>query len=412
MKKSISGVFLLLFLTFSAAGNGLNLNGIGSKAIAMGGAFVALADDYSAVFWNPAGLTYMEGNSISFYGVDILAKVGYKFDLLSIKAESFRKSVFSGMAAFYYDVNEDLKAGIALYIPSGLAVEWDGSQLKNLTGGKLFSWKSKIFLIAISPAIAYKLNDWVSAGAALNVYYGTMNMERGVILMNTYPSQYKSSGDGFAIGATAGIIVEPIDFFQFGISMRTPFKTSLSGETTIDEISRFGFNETSQWESSVNFPAWIAAGLAIFPTEDLTLTFDLQWTGWSNLEEIVYDFKDSQWRVLFEAREENKIELNWESKLQIRLGVEYFITEEIALRAGYYFDPSPVPERTLNILLPSSTFNAITFGAGYIGERFAVEFAGEYLAGKDRKVPVGEGLMPGDYSMNVLSFSFALTYFF
>ena len=412
MKKSILGVFLILLLALSASGNGLNLNGVGSKAISMGGAFVALADDYSAVFWNPAGLTYIKGSSFSLYGVDILAKTNYKFELLGVKAESYRKDELSGMVAFYYDVNEDLKTGIAIYVPSGLAVEWDGSQLKNLTAGKLFSWKSKIFVMSISPVVAYKLNDWISAGAALNLYYGSMNMEKGVVLMSSYPSQYTSSGSGFAVGATAGIIVEPIEYLQFGISVRTPFKTNLSGETTIDEISRLGFNESSQWESSINFPAWVAAGLAIFPTEDLTITFDLQWTGWSSLKEVVYKFKDPQWKVMFESREENKLSLEWESTLQIRVGTEYYITDEIALRAGYYFDPSPVSERTLNILLPSTAFKAFTFGAGYLGEKFAIEFAGEYLKGKNRKVAIGEGLMPGDYSMNVLSFSFALSYFF
>ena len=46
--------------------NGFNLNSNGSKAIAMGGAFVGLADDYSAVFWNPAGLTQMTKTTLSF----------------------------------------------------------------------------------------------------------------------------------------------------------------------------------------------------------------------------------------------------------------------------------------------------------------------------------------------------------
>jgi len=35
--------------------NGLSLNGLGSKAVSMGGAFIGLADDFSLVYWNPAG---------------------------------------------------------------------------------------------------------------------------------------------------------------------------------------------------------------------------------------------------------------------------------------------------------------------------------------------------------------------
>ena len=54
--------FLMLtmtaFLSAPALPNGLNLNSIGTKALAMGGAFVGLADDFSAIYWNPAGIAH------------------------------------------------------------------------------------------------------------------------------------------------------------------------------------------------------------------------------------------------------------------------------------------------------------------------------------------------------------------
>ena len=49
-------VVSVFFLNSTVLANGLNLNGFGAKAVAMGGAFVGLADDYTAVFWNPAGI--------------------------------------------------------------------------------------------------------------------------------------------------------------------------------------------------------------------------------------------------------------------------------------------------------------------------------------------------------------------
>ena len=54
-------VALIALTGVSLSANGLNLNGVGSKAIAMGGAFIGQADDFSAIFWNPAGLTQMQG---------------------------------------------------------------------------------------------------------------------------------------------------------------------------------------------------------------------------------------------------------------------------------------------------------------------------------------------------------------
>ena len=46
--------------------NGSDLGmGVGARAIGMGGAFVAIADDPSATFWNPAGLTEVKDSQIS-----------------------------------------------------------------------------------------------------------------------------------------------------------------------------------------------------------------------------------------------------------------------------------------------------------------------------------------------------------
>jgi hypothetical protein len=43
--------------------------GIGARAMSMGGAFTAVADDASAVFWNPAGLAQLTDNQL-FLSVD------------------------------------------------------------------------------------------------------------------------------------------------------------------------------------------------------------------------------------------------------------------------------------------------------------------------------------------------------
>ncbi len=82
-------VLLALIVTMSLGlySNGINLNSNGSKAIAMGGAFIGLADDYSAVFWNPAGLTQMTEKNLAIFGADVLPKITYEFDLLGIVSQ-------------------------------------------------------------------------------------------------------------------------------------------------------------------------------------------------------------------------------------------------------------------------------------------------------------------------------------
>ncbi len=61
-------VFLLLLLILllpNAFGSGFSFDGIGVKARGMGGAFRAVADDWSAAYYNPAGYNRIEDNSLA-----------------------------------------------------------------------------------------------------------------------------------------------------------------------------------------------------------------------------------------------------------------------------------------------------------------------------------------------------------
>lgn len=52
--------------------------GVGARAIGMGGAFVSIANDASAMFWNPAGITLVQGGEAFFNHNEWIANI--KFD--------------------------------------------------------------------------------------------------------------------------------------------------------------------------------------------------------------------------------------------------------------------------------------------------------------------------------------------
>ncbi|MBU0686289.1 MAG: hypothetical protein KKB81_00350 [Candidatus Margulisbacteria bacterium] len=72
MKKIVLSLgFLLLFSTVSFAANdgliSILKDGVGVRSLAMGGAFTAIANDPSTVFYNPAGLAYQSLGLIQGY---------------------------------------------------------------------------------------------------------------------------------------------------------------------------------------------------------------------------------------------------------------------------------------------------------------------------------------------------------
>ena len=103
--------------------------------------------------------------------------------------------------------------------------------------------------------------------------------------------------------------------------------------------------------------------------------------------------------------------MNWKNATQLRFGGEYKVSETLAVRAGYYFDPSPAPDATLNILLPSYNFNGLTFGIGYQAGALALDFGLEYLMGTERIAPTGAE-MPGIYNMKIVVPNISVSYHF
>lgn len=450
MKKRLSPFFalaLVLSLSSLALANGLNLNSLGSRALAMGGAFVGLADDYSAIFWNPAGMAQFKTSFIGFYGTDVMPSGTYRLEAPAqsppfglttvVDAKTQAKHYLSGLLAYYHPINDYLVAGIGIYVPAGLGAAWDGEDFANFVGFELgavagqqiptYEWESRIGLVTIAPAVSYKINELISVGASLNINYGMFSLKRwagGVEIEAPHAvvdlGQYEDSLNGWGFGATFGVLVKANETLSFGATVRTPSKINFKGESTIQNLDLLGFSQKSDTERDITWPWWIAAGVAFRPLEGLVLTGDLQWTDWSEIDEIETIFKDPYWNLFMTASGMNIAPMKWKDALQIRLGAEYMLKENLALRGGYYYDPTPAPDKTLNILLPTYTFNVFTLGAGYSLNGLVIDFGFEYLIGKGREVnfakwltdPEWEAAMPGLYDMSIVVPNISVSYKF
>ena len=433
MKKGkllIAIVTALVFLSSMALANGLNLNGLGARAVAMGGAFVGLADDFSAVYWNPAGAAQFGKKYFGFSGFAILPSMGYKLDLAMVDVKAPSKVYPGGMAAYYHPINDKLVGGLSVYSPSGLGMKWDGADFANISGPPNFApnpnlkWESFVFMVTASPSLAYKISDQVSLGVALNASYTSVDLAMYAGSVEPFPNyhidmkQQDINLTGWGIGATFGVLVKPSDLFSIGATFKTPVKFNLSGDAKITGMPQLGLNETSGLETAITWPMWIAVGVAVRPIDSLVFTFDVQYTDWNTIDVLELSFIDPAWDNMMTLSGENEMDFYWESKTQIRIGAEYLVTDTFALRGGYYFDPTPSPDKTLNVLLPSATFNAISGGFGYSPNGIELDFTVEYLMGKDRDVPFmktvtdpdWESAMPGMYELNVLTFEISVGY--
>ena len=413
---------LLVALTFSRIplqANGLNLNGQGSKAIAMGGAFIGQADDYSAVFWNPAGLTQMKKTSFSLFGTVLIPTETYKFATAAIDAKTANKIYPSGSAGFFKPLSDKLVVGILAYVPAGSGAEWNGDDLKNLSYGKSLEWESMIAVITVSPAIAYKITDDLSLGATLNINYGMLNLKKPA-LFSAYKlaAQYEEDSTAVGFGATIGLLFKPTDKLGIGLTLRTPSKIKFKGDASNGLAPiLLKASATSDIERDATWPMWIGGGISFKPVEKLTLNADLQYTDWKKLDTIKATYTDAAWQTYFANG--TIIDLRWKDKIQYRFGLEYKLSDQFALRGGYYYDPVVGPDETFTILLPQFTYNVVTFGLGYRTEAISLDLAIEHLMGSDRTInpatftnPLTDPGMPGIQGMQLWVPNISLTYRF
>lgn len=406
---------MMILLTVCASlGNGLSLNSPGPKGLGMGGAIIGLADDYTAVYWNPAGVVQLKGPQIGAFVTDVIPMASYKMKELGIDTKTkFNNYISPAIMGYIPLMSNDLSIGLGVYVPSGIGAEWDGNDLKLLSGSRAFDWKSKVGVFHFAPVVAYRFSDMLSAGAALNISYGMFDMKRPMGSGQTL-GQYDESSTGTGFGGSLGLLFRPADIISLGLSFKTENKIKFSGDANYSALAAAGA-ASSEFDRDLAWPMWFGGGIAFRPYFGLVITADAQWSNWSATQnEIVTNYKNAVWQQMIVAPGENKIEMKWKDAVQIRFGAQYEFTNDLTLRIGYYNDPAPAPDETLNILFPSITYTGFTFGGTYKMGVIDIDFGAEYLIGAEREITLAYAqshpdAMPGIHNNNILALSLGLS---
>lgn len=434
MKKGLllfSVILLAYFAGSHVYGNGLYVNSLGSRAMSMGGAFVGLADDFSAGFWNPAAASQMDWITLGFYAGYSIPSSSYEHRVDEISTE-YAKSYPTVLGSAFFPLGDRINIGLSFYTLSRFQVEWSGAEIDAITDDpQSRDWSTKVWVMTFAPSVTYNLSDTFSLAFAFNLNYGSydlfmykgpvaVELDLGISIIDI--GAYSDSGNGVGIGATVGLFYKPSDMFSLGASVRTPSQITIKGRSSSTNFRTLDYATNST--TFLKLPLWVAGGVAISPVKPLTLTADVQFTQWSTIKNIRTEYASQVWNVVFQQSGTDIIPLDWKDTVQLRFGAEYRINK-VALRAGFYTDPSPVPDKTMNFHFPIADTNYLTFGLGYDGRGpslhgVQIDIGLEYGMGKERTIDLAEagasreygGPVPGTYKMDMLSLSFSFRYAF
>jgi long-chain fatty acid transport protein len=352
----------------------------------------------SAMFWNPGVITQYgrgltsESNYTAFFGrslIDpILATSGSGANLLPFGGSGdLAKDAFLAASYVVYGLNEWVAFGLALNSPFGLTTRpypgW---------AGMFYSREFSVFTVNVNPNLAFRLGDWISVGVGLQVEYFKARLDSAFpgsgTLVPLSPLTLQLRGDSIDVGFTAGITISPTPWTVIGLGYRSRIDHSIEGE-----VSRPAFAA-----DSLSFPPQVAALKASVPlpdvatlsirqsvTEHLTLLGTVEWTNWSRLGVVTGTASPPV------AGLPNPILLpfEWRDGWLYSAGIEYRWSPQLALRAGFGWETSPITDRTRGTQLPDADRFWVSIGCGYnISERLSLEFSYSHVFVDDAPINI------------------------
>ncbi|MCJ7581948.1 MAG: outer membrane protein transport protein [Candidatus Aminicenantes bacterium] len=399
MKKLFIIIVCFTIISSGLLGGGWNNSLIGCRALAIGGAFAGLADDTSAIFYNPAGLSFQQKIfSVSINGFNIWPTHEYSN---SMGSNLQSKSTFSLPQIFFtFKASERLTLGFGAYTPyAGGGVEWNDSGL----GLQL---KSSMGIFSLTPTLAYKINENISIGFNLNIYRGIIEDTR--TLQNIGTVKTEENGSAFSVGF--GLMLRPNERLGIGLGVRGPARMKLSGKTTvpieIPELGTFDANLIS--ETQFNLPWDFNLGVSYKLTENFLFSSSVQYTMWSALDNIEKTLKN----IPVEGDQITIEPMNFKNILIWSVGAEYWVSPFLALRGGIGIDHWATPAERLDF--SNIDVDKITFlgGIGYRSGRIQIDFVYVNALGKEReKMDVVLGFpVKEKFNLNTTILGIGITY--
>ncbi len=388
------------------AGSGNTLPRAPSAALGMADANVALSSGPAAQFINPANLIDQNDNGFDW---DIGGALGNVSTSLSrpvaagfggapaggVDADTQRP--FIPFAAFRFFGSERRVFGFSVESPHGLTVEWPngayGVNTAPLPFGVLdIAQKAELTSVRLGPAVAIAINDRLSFGARV---FG----QRVDVLDENDLST--AEGDGTTVGAQLGVRYKT-ERFIMAAAYTTRTKTKVEG--SLKDIHPAATTLVAG-DAEVDFllPDRLQAGIAVPLRPNLWWEFDLDWIGWSYVDELT--IVQSNGTIANAGRNT----FDSDNTLSVRWGLEWRRSPRLTLHAGLGYDPSPIAR--IDVSPNVNMLRKIRLGLGgslLLKNGLRLDFAYQFIRGRRRDIseskqddiaPLGDtSVFEGEYS--------------
>jgi long-chain fatty acid transport protein len=358
-----------------AEGYAVNLQGV--KQTGMGHVGTALNFDASSMQWNPGALATIDSKySFSLGGFGTLTKAEYTGLNGTESTDNPTNTPFYFYGAM--KVNDKLAIGLGAYTPFGNTMDWGDDW-----SGRYLIQDISLKAIFIQPTVSYKLNDWLSVGAGLNIVYGDVDLNRAVPLQNPADGsmlpdgQVNITGSKIQYGYNLGVFLQPTDKLNIGISYRSQVDVELDySDADVDFIVPDAFSSflpDGNVAASLPLPASFNLGVAYQINDKWLVSADANFINWSEYKSLDFDFETNTTTTVntpggpmtIPVLTDSESTRDWDNTMTWRFGARYTANEKLDLYAGLYFDQTPTNDKYYTPETPGANKVGVSLGFSY-----------------------------------------------
>lgn len=363
-------VLLALIATLApwhAFGLGSRIPNQDAAAIARGNAFVATADNPSAIYYNPAGITQLEGHNLqagalSYLNVDI----DYKSPS-GAHTQNYEDTIFVPQLHYTFTPKDKpVSFGLGVYAPFGLGVEWPDNAPFRDAGLEV-----RLNYLTLNPVVAWHPLPALSIAIGPTVEYSDIKLRQGAYPLPA-PYAFRFKGDGWTYGFNAGLLWQPHPKWSFGVKYFSPTDVDYEGTASFEPAAPF-LPPPSRTKAHLEFPQIVAAGVSFRPSTNWNIEVDIDWTDWNVVKEAT-------------IKGVAVIPLTWSSSFFYEFGVTRQLGNGYFVSAGYFFSEASMPDKNYTPLVPDSDLHVGSLGVGHKGVHWTWAVAAQAIGGDYRKV--------------------------
>ena len=372
--------------------------GSGARALGMGGAFIAVADDATAASWNPGGLIQLDRPEISIVGDYIYRTDDLDFgnnpEANGSQSISETKLNYLSMAYPFTLFARNMIVSLNYQRLFDFDLDWEYTRVTPRAGStdtEHIRNRQKGEIYALGLAYSVRILPRLSFGFTLNLWQNLLQengweektvVNSGLVVEDpdngsefTVSSQasltqkYEFSGFNFNLGTLWNVT----DKFTIGAVFKSPFTADLDIKEKFRQVSPF-IDDTSVTDTSadLDMPMSYGIGVAYRFSDQFLMSADITRTHWED-----FLLKNGTDISPITTLPENESDID--PTTQIRLGAEYLIvkpTYVIPLRGGVFYDPAPARHGPDN-------FYGFSVGTGVGMNRFSLDAAYQYRFGRN-----------------------------